>query len=121
MSMTLLFIILITSLTYASEPWDKTDKILMGNYLSLTVIDHFWTNKSMRTGDYNLNPAIECIYDNYGTSGMNVYRIIETGGIWYILDNLSGKNRKTALFFLNAMRIWVLGYNDRHASVGFRF
>jgi hypothetical protein len=68
---------------------------------------------------HELNPLVDSVYDNYGRSGLIMYKTASTGILYYAAHKLP-KYRTTILTIANVI-VWGFVAHDMYVGVGWRW
>lgn len=78
-----------------SDPWDKTEKIMLTGFWALHGVDYLQTATFLDSDEFcELNPAIEAVYDEWGQAGLAVYFLAIGGFTSAFADWLPATPRK---------------------------
>ena len=97
--------------------WSTTDKVLLGSFVTLQVVDVAQTKQVLKHGGYEMNP----IFGKHPSDGSLVLgKVIVTGAVYWIADT-KPEYRTGLLIGATAIQAIVVRHNYIGAQAGWGF
>ena len=113
----LAFCLLLSSSVVKAEPWNTTDKVLMGSFIGMQVIDVAQTQKAISLGHVEMNPILG---PKPSTTKLIALKGVATGAVYWLVDTYPD-SRRPMLILVNSLKAFVIRHNYMEAQVGFGF